>query len=341
MQKTTPDISVLMPVYNDGATVEKAIQSILSQTHENFELLLVDDGSGEETSGLLQKIESRDSRVRLFHREHSGIVGALNYGLNRARGQLIARMDADDWSWPERLELQCGLLGERPDIGLASSMVEFGGNRRSQAGYAAYVDWTNQLLSPEQIALNRFVESPIAHPTVMFRRELAAQYGGYREGDFPEDYELWLRWMDRGVQMAKVPEVLLRWNDPTDRLSRTDSRYSFQAFYEIKAKWLAEWLARHNPCHPDVVIWGAGRTTRKRAALLEKYGVQITAWVDIDPNKIGHKVGGCPVLSPEELPEPGSAFVVGYVGRRGAREEIRSDLEKRGYRFGQNALSAA
>jgi hypothetical protein len=226
-------------------------------------------------------------------------------------------------------------------VRLVGCQVEFGGDRETHAGYALHVDWTNSLTTPEEIGLNRFVESPFAHPSVMFRRELLARHGGYRDGPFPEDYELWLRWLDAGVAMAKLPEKLLVWNDPPGRLSRTDARYSFQAFYETKAVYLARWLARYNPRHPNVVVWGAGRETRKRAEHLVRHGVRVTHYVDIDPRKIGQTIHGRPVLAEDQLPGPAEAFVVSYVGSRGAREDIRHRLTARGFREGAHFVMGA
>ena len=226
-------------------------------------------------------------------------------------------------------------------MGLVACRVEFGGNREAQAGYAAYVDWTNSLLEPEAIALNRFVESPLAHPSVMFRRELVDRFGGYRQGAFPEDYELWLRWLDAGVRMAKLPEVLLTWSDPPGRLSRTDGRYSVRAFYECKLEYLARWLAANNPRHPEVIVWGAGRETRKRAELLVRHGIRIVAYVDIDPRKLGQTIHGRPVLREDDLPAPGRGFVVSCVGSRGARDDIRGRLSGRGDVEGVHFILAA
>jgi hypothetical protein len=141
--------------------------------------------------------------------------------------------------------------------------------------------------------------------------------------------------------MAKVPETLVVWNDPPGRLSRTDSRYSPMAFYETKAEYLARWLARRNPRHPDIVLWGAGRESRRRAGCLVGHGIRITAYVDIDPRKIGQCIQGCPVIGPDQLPPPGEVFVVSYVGSRGAREAIRQSLVAKSYREGRDFILAA
>lgn len=336
-----PLVSVLLPAYNAAATLPAALDSLLAQSLADFEVVAVDDGSADATARVLAEYARRDRRVRPLSIPHGGIVAALGAALNAARGEFLARMDADDLALPERLARQAAALEEDPELGLAACRVAFGGCRRSCAGYARYVDWTNSLLSPEDISLNRFVESPLAHPSVMFRAAVVREHGGYRDGPFPEDYELWLRWLDAGVRMRKLPEILLAWSDPPGRLSRVDGRYSSGAFYEVKAGYLARWLARRNPHHPEVVLAGAGRTTRKRMELLTGHGVRIAAYLDVDPRKIGHTVQGRPVLHRDQVPGPGECFVLSCVASHGAREDIAAFLEGRGFVLGRSWLPAA
>ncbi|MBT3380417.1 MAG: glycosyltransferase [Lentisphaerae bacterium] len=339
---TSPAITVLLPILNAEDTLPAAAGSILEQTATDFELLAINDGSTDGTGELLAGLARGDSRVRvLTHERCQGIVAALNDGLAVAQGRYIARMDADDISAPERLAFQLAALDGAPDLGMVGTRVTFGGDRETHAGYALYVDWTNSLLAPEAISLNRFVESPFAHPSVMFRRGLVDQFGGYRDGEFPEDYELWLRWLDAGVRMAKLPETLLTWSDPPSRLSRVDQRYSFEAFYRCKAEYLAKWLARHNPHHPDLVVWGGGRATRKRAEHLCRHGVRICAYVDVDPRRIGQVIHGRPVLDEGAIPSADACFVASFVGSRGARDDIRGRLLSRGFSEGLNFIMAA
>jgi glycosyltransferase involved in cell wall biosynthesis len=303
-------------------------------------LLLVDDGSTDNTARLGAELCQTDSRIRLLRQPHGGIVSALNLGLTEARGSLIARMDADDTCHPERLEMQVHFLERHPDIALVSCLVHYGGDLDKNAGYALHVDWINGVVSSEEIRLNRFVESPLAHPSVMFRRSILERHGGYREGPFPEDYELWLRWLEAGVRMAKVPEFLLTWNDPPQRLSRLDDRYDFEAFYRIKAVYLAREI-QHRLAGRSLHIWGAGRPTRVRAEWLCAHGLSIAGYIDIDPKKAGKKFAGRPTIMPGDLPSPETAFVVGYVAKRGARELIRHHLTSRGYCEGRDFFMAA
>ncbi len=335
----SPRVSVLLPAFNALATLPRAVAAIRAQTFAGWELLVVDDGSTDGTAEWLRAEAAREPRLKVISPPHAGIVTALNRGLAEAHGEFIARMDADDESLPERLAEQVAFLDARADVGVVGSLVEFAGNRAASAGYALHVDWLNSVVTPEQIALNRFVESPFAHPSVMFRRALVARHGGYRAGEFPEDYELWLRWLEAGVRMVKVPRVLLRWHDQPDRLSRTDRRYGVEAFYRLKAEYLARWLRANVSTTRQLLVWGAGRATRKRVKLLEAQGVVVTAYVDIDPDKHGRSRAGHLVLAPEQIP-PG-AFHLGYVGKRGAREWCRNFLEQRNCVEGRDFLFAA
>jgi cellulose synthase/poly-beta-1,6-N-acetylglucosamine synthase-like glycosyltransferase len=277
--------------------------------------------------------------MRVIERAHAGVALAANAAMAAARGDFVARMDADDVAHPERLAEQVALLerAEQRDVGVVGCLVEYGGDRAANAGYALHVEWVNSLVTPAEIARGRFVEQPVVNPSVMFRRELVAQHGGYRDGDFPEDYELWLRWLDAGVRIAKVPRVLLTWHDAPTRLTRTDTRYAPDAFFRVKAEWIARELARSGEGR-DVWVWGAGRHTRKRAAGLERWGVRIAGYVDVDVKKTGRGIGGTglPVIGERDLPAPGKIVVLSYVTTRGARDYNRARLSERGYVEGQD-----
>ena len=269
------------------------------------------------------------------------MIAAANAAIDAARGAYIARMDADDEALPDRLAAQARLLDDHPDVGLAGCRVRFGGCREQCAGYAHYVDWTNTLLNHDSIALNRFVEFRCPTRPSCSGATAWNGHGSYREGDFPEDYELLLRWLEAGVRMLKADEELLVWNDPPDRLSRTHPRYDVDAFYRIKTEYLARWLVRSQSPpsrgpHPRL-----GSHHRKRADLLLGHGIEFAAYHDVDPRKIGHVVNGVKVLDREDVPPPGKGFCIPYVASRGAREDIAAFLEGRGYVLGRDYICAA
>lgn len=326
---SAPLISILLPVYNAASSIEAAVRSCLSQTFRDFELLLIDDGSTDATPALLQNLAKTDPRIRVLSLPHAGVRYAFNAGIAESSGTFIARMDSDDEMHPERLQKQLQFLQQHPQIGLVSSLVQHGGDAKAQEGYAAYIDWINTLVTPEEIARNRFVESPICNPSILFRRSVAEQFGACREGDFPEDYELWLRWLENGVQMAKVPEVLLTWNDPPTRLTRTNDDYSPDAFARIKAVYLARFL-REKTNGRAIWLCGAGRITRKKSDFLRNE-ISIAGYIDVDPKKSGTASNGLPVLGINDIPSKEKSYIVSYITNRGAREAIRKLLTKKGF----------
>lgn len=336
----SPAISILLPAHNSAATLSVAVDSCLAQTERDFELLIIENGSTDGTLPLARALARQDSRIRVLELARAGLVTALNVGMGLASGRYIARMDADDLCHRDRLLEQRRFLEGHPTVGVVACRVAYGGDPIANRGFAEYVYWANRALSHDQIFLSRFVESPLVHPSVMFRRALAERHGAWRDGPFPEDYELWLRWMAAGVRFHKVDRVLLRWNDSPGRLSRADSRYSIDAFHACKARYLAEWLAASGKTKRDILVWGAGKTTRRRAGMLAREGISISAWVDIDPRKCGKRLEGKPVLARDELPTHGECFVIPYVSSRGARDQIAEFLVGRGFRAGRDFIAA-
>jgi glycosyltransferase involved in cell wall biosynthesis len=327
-------VSVVMPVYNAEGTVLRALESLRAQTIPKLEIVVINDGSTDGTMELLHQ----QTDIELLDHSHRGFAAALNDGLAAASGDYIARMDTDDLCHPNRMELQAAFLDVYSDIGLVGSRVGFGGDRKKQAGCAASVDWINTLLDPDAIALNRFIESPFAQSSVMFRRELFEMYGAHRDGPFPEDYELWLRWMANGVKMAKVDEELLTWNNPPGRLSGTDTRCNVDAFYRIKAEYLSMWLRKNNPHHPNVMVWGAARSTRWRAEILARHGIRVTHYIDLNPRSPDC---GTPVIHHDALPDPSACFILPMIEKRSARDIMVQFLRQRGFLQGIHYISIA
>lgn len=334
-------VSILLPVFNAASTIEAAVRSCLSQSFTDFELIVIDDGSTDETPAILKQLAANDPRMQILSLPHAGVANAFNEGIKSAKGKFIARMDADDEMFPERIEKQIAFLEQHPEIGVVSCLVQHGGDPEKQEGYATHIHWINSLISPEAIALNRFIESPVCNPSVLFRAELVNKYGACREGNFPEDYEMWLRWMDNGVCFQKIPEVLFTWNDLPGRLTRNDPRYSAEAFERAKTGYLAEFITDQNMRKDrPLFLCGAGRITRKKSAFLVASGLEIGGYVDIDPGKIGRNYNGIPVIGLEQLPPKEKAYVVSYVSNRGAREDIRKILSGKGFTEGADFVMA-
>jgi hypothetical protein len=208
------------------------------------------------------------------------------------------------------------------------------GDPQSTGGFKRFVDWSNSIITHEEIFHRRFIEAPIVNPTAMWRRETMERHGLYHSGEFPEDYEMWLRWLDQGVKIAKISEVVLDWHDSEGRLTRTHPIYSDQAFYQIKSQYLAKWLAENNPYHPEVWVWGASRISRRRARILEQNDIQIGAYIDTKESRILDRR----VIFYKDLPKSGEALILTYIRQMDNRELIRDFLESRGYTEGKDFL---
>ena len=325
---SVPTISVLLPVFDAEEHLEDCLRSLGEQSYGDYEIVAVDDGSTDGSSKILKDWSRHDSRIRVLSRAHSGLVESLDAGLDTCRGELVARMDADDRAHPERLDLQRLAFEETPDLDVVACLVNHFPDETLREGLRIYEDWLNGLVSHDEILRERFIESPIPHPAAMVRRAVLEQAGGYRDVGFPEDYDLWLRLAAAGKRFGKVAEVLYFWRHHEARLTFTDSRYAVERFLACKAHHLA-----NGPLLgvESVVVWGAGQTGRRLSKHLIRAGARVTAFVDIDPAKIGGRLRNRPIHPPEELPrlleETEHRVVLAAVSSRGARALIRQRLE--------------
>lgn len=337
-----PLVSVLIPCYNVATTLHQALQSLACQTLRDFEVILVDDGSSDDTPAILGQWARSDGRIQIYTQPHAGIIAALNHGLKHCRAEYIARMDCDDLAHPQRLELQVGYLEANPEIALVSCLVEGYPPEQVREGFRVYIEWLNSLVRDEDIRREIFVESPFAHPSVMLRKTWLERAGGYQEHGWAEDYDLWLRMYLNGARFAKLNQVLLSWGESPDRLTRTDPRYSVENFIRAKAYYLSR-----GPLvgRDGVIVWGAGMMGRRLSKHLLRQGIPLGAFIDIDPAKIGRSRRGLPILSPEALSDLWDGYknpaLLAAVGSRGARQLIRQRLKALGLQEGRDWWSTA
>ena len=329
------ELCVLLPVKNAAATVATAVRSTLSDLPPTgAELLLVDDRSTDGSGALLRALAEEDPRIRIIAGPGQGIVPALQAGLGASAAPLVARMDADDVWMPGRLAVQRARLQGDPTLAAVGGRVELFTDGPLSPGMQHYGAWLNRLGTPEQIHRERYVESPLVHPATLLRRAALEHVGGYRDGPFPEDYELWLRLLAAGLRLASVDAVVLRWRDHPERLTRRDGRYAISAHHALKA----EYLAREPFVDRGVRIAGAGPTGLRLARLLRSRGVQVNGFIDVHPRKQGVLIEGARVQGYDALGAPDGVMLLVAVGKRGVRDEVRAFIEPRGWREGHDYL---
>jgi GT2 family glycosyltransferase len=339
---TNPAVSVIMPCYNVAKTLDEALQSMLQQTLREIEIIAIDDGSTDATLKGLKKWADIDQRLKILQLPHAGIIPALNAGLASCQAPLIARMDADDISHPDRLTKQFTFMKANPDISVAGCLVQGFPAEDVGRGFEIYLGWLNSLISPEDIAREIFIESPLAHPSVVIRKSWLDRIGRYQEHGWPEDYDLWLRLHLAGAKMSKVPESLFSWREHSRRLTRTDSRYSVENFLRAKAHYLCKGPLQGRD---SVILWGAGQMGRRLSKHLVRERAPITAFIDIDPKKIGRKRRGVPIYAPPDLPllwrKSSHPVLLAAVGSRGARSLIRDQCVSMGLKEAEDWWAVA
>jgi hypothetical protein len=323
-----PRAVVLLPARDAAGTVRAAAVSILRQGFRDLALVAVDDGSVDGTAGILEALAGRDRRVRVIRGSGEGIAAALNRGLERCDAEVVVRMDADDVAHPRRVELQLDALDADPSLAAVGSRIRLFPRRDVAGGMTRHAAWLNGLVTPELVARDLLVEAPLVHPASAIRREVLAGAGGWRDGDFPEDYDLWLRLSAAGHRLTNLPEVLLDWRESPGRLTRKDGRYALPRHVALKAAWLA---AGPLSDRREVAIWGAGETGRAFARALAPHGVSVVLFLEVDRRKIGRTVAGAPVVSYEEAARARGLPLLVAVGAPGARALIRAELGRRGF----------
>lgn len=213
--ESAPLISVLLPVYNGSQYLKKSIESILGQTYANFELIIINDGSSDDSEQIIQSYH--DPRIRCFLQENQGLAATLNRGIGLAAGEIIARQDQDDVSLPLRFERQAEFLEAHPRCGMVGTWAEIWvDNERTDRSHRHPVE--NAMIKLELLFTNPFV-----HTSVMMRKECLHEVGGYAVDPSrqpPEDYELWSR-IARKHETANIPECLVIYREVVGSMSRS------------------------------------------------------------------------------------------------------------------------
>lgn len=313
------EVSWLLPVRNGARTVGACLRSIQRQTLTDWECVLVDDGSTDATPAIARQLARTDVRFRVVEGPARGVVAALERGLDQCHGTWIARIDADDVAHRTRLAQQLALV-HRDALDGCGSHVRLFPTAALGRGMAQYGDWLAGIRSPADILDQRFVECPLAHPTWLIRSDVMRRFG-YRDEGWAEDYDLLLRMLEADVRIGVVPRRLLAWRHQPSRLSQTGEAYTRDAFVRCKAQYLTRGpLAAED----RYLLWGYGSTGRQLRRALLAWDRAPSAIIDLHPGRVGRRIHGCPVVTPDGLAElPHQPLLVSIANAR-ARAEVRA-----------------
>ncbi len=238
-----PKVTVLMPVYNGQKYLRPAIESILNQTYKDFEFLIINDGSKDNSLDIIKRYADKDSRIRLITRPNKGLVATLNEGLAKARGEYIARMDCDDISLKKRLKTEVDYLDSHPDVGLVGS------NYSIIDGRGKVLVSTNVFTHPDDLKLCLVTCNQYGHGSVMIKRSVLKQVGNYDKSvGHLEDYDLWIR-ISRVTRVANIEEPLYRWRKTAGSITGANLELQIQQTFARRDREFEYFLEHKNQYH--------------------------------------------------------------------------------------------
>ena len=315
-------ISILMPVYNAAPFLEDCLQSILNQTHQDWELLAVDDFSEDTSLAILKRYELKDHRVRVFQNSTKGIIPALQKAYEESTGQYITRMDADDKMMPDKLSLLHKVLINRGEGYLATGLVSYFSDTALGDGYQKYANWLNQLTLENRHFEEIYKECVIPSPAWMIARADLDRCAAFTAEQYPEDYDLCFRFYKMGLKVVGIPSIIHLWRDHPNRSSRTDSNYANNQYFNLKVPYF---LTLDRDFSRPLVLWGAGKKGKTLAKLLLKENVAFR-WVCNQSSKWGLDIYGVTMESVEKLEVIATPQVIIAVAGPEDQLEIKGQL---------------
>lgn len=324
-------VSVIMPAYNMETYIEEALLSIIHQTYQNWELIVIDDGSEDKTADIVERYRKEDWRIKLISRENRGLVHSLNQAIENAAGNYIARMDADDSCDSSRLEKQISYLWKHPEVHLVGSNVRMifeegvTDELRSLSEKNEYL-WNEPIDSTNRFASN-MEGFKLVHPTWMIRKELFKYIGKYTE-TVTEDAEFLFRTVIHGFNVDKIQEPLYFYRIRNASKSDEDRKGNLhkQEIIKFKLEYLEKIYGKTMETM-QYVIWGADVSGKLALDMLhQKYPNAVCRGI-IDGVKSG-EWNGWKIAAAEKALEPDVDFV--FLCTRGGAQIAKKFLEQHG-----------
>lgn len=226
-----PKVSVIMSTYNGGKFIQRAIDSLLNQTYKDFEIIICDDGSTDDTLSLLDSYSKKHKNIHvILNKQNMGLPASLNRCIQKATGDYLARMDDDDISYPERFKKEVAFLNEHPEYTIVGTSRHF---------FDENGIWGESINSGERTKVDIFSGRMFTHPTVMMRREAVVSVGGYSEEKWigrAEDYDLWCKMYQYGFKGYNLDEILLSYYESRNSYKKRKLKYRINEF-KVRKYW--------------------------------------------------------------------------------------------------------
>ncbi len=266
-------ISIISPVKNVSPWILETATSILSQTFTDWEWIIVDDHSTDDTFEKIQLLAQSDYRISIFKNDKHGIIPALQLAVSRAKGKYLTRMDGDDLMPEQRLALFFTLAESHSEKTVVTGKVNYFSASIVSEGYLKYESWLNEIATENSYYNHIYRECVVASPNWLMHRQTALDIQLFVLLDYPEDYDMCFRWKSAGLSIVSVDEVTLLWREHPLRTSRTSEIYQQEKFFELKLKWMLHFYP-----NLSIGVLGYGTKGKLAARILNENKKKITVY---------------------------------------------------------------
>ena len=319
-------ISILIPYKNTAEFLPDCIQSIIDQTHEDWEILAVNDHSTDNSLDIMYSYAQKDTRIKVLINEGKGIIEALRTAYSHSQGTYITRMDSDDVMSPNKLETMVNSLKNHGQGHVALGKVKYFSKEGVGDGYKSYEKWLNRLTEKGLNYSEIYKECVIPSPCWMVDRKDLEKAGAFASNRYPEDYDLAFRFYEQGLKCIPTNELLHYWRDYSHRTSRTSEHYAQNYFLDIKLHYF---LKLDHDNRSPLVLWGAGNKGKSLAKKLLNKNIAFT-WVCNNSNKIGLDIYDKKMDHYLEINNLQNAQILITVANKEAQEFIKEYLLAQG-----------
>jgi glycosyltransferase involved in cell wall biosynthesis len=318
-----PLVSILTPFKNTARFLNECIDSIVTQTYDNWELVAIDDHSTDGSLEIVRQYAKNDSRIRVYTNSGTGVIEALRMAFFKSRGNLITRMDSDDIMHNNKLKVMSQQLQQFGKNHVAIGLVKYFSERGIGSGYQRYEQWLNRLTLKGSNYSNIYKECSIPSPCWMTYRDDLLKAGSFESDRYPEDYDLAFRFYKQGLICIPSNQTLHYWRDYDERTSRTHEHYALNHFLDIKIDYFLE--LNYDPGRP-LTVWGAGMKGKTVARAMVEKNIPFY-WICNNPKKIGCKIYEKELLNFEYLSEINDPQSIVTVANEKAQTKIHRYMQ--------------
>lgn len=318
-----------MPMKNASKWVKETIESIQKQNAHDWELIVIDDHSTDDSQAIVDNLASKDQRIQCYKNNSTGIISALQQALKLAKGSYITRMDSDDLFTPNRLNTMREALEKLPRKSIVTGKVSYFSKEKVSEGYQSYEKWLNERVINNDFYEHIYRECIVASPNWMGRTKEFEEHQLFHTLNYPEDYDLCLRWYEQGFSIHGINKITLLWREHPQRTSRNSVLYQQEQFFRLKI----EWFAKHFSHISSIGIIGVGNKGKLCAKFLSENQCAFHLY-DLNHQQYTTPLFGQTIASIDDI-QDSIVLIARYPKDTRA---IQNFIESKGYIIGKTAF---